>query len=167
MSEKNKLFEKLSEKFGNRILETVLSFGEPVVTSHKKDVREILFFLKNDTELSFDMLVDLFGIDYPEEEPRFEIVYILRSVKSNGKVTVKTRTGEDGMDTVSDLWKAADWLEREIYDMFGVQFADHPDLRRIYTDDDFEGHPLRKDFPLEGRDYDKPFTVTLEEERRK
>ena len=80
-------------------------------------------------------------------------------------MTVKTRAGEDGIATVSDLWKAADWLEREIYDMFGVQFMNHPDLRRIYTDDNFEGHPLRKDFPQEGRDYDKPFTVTLGEEK--
>ena len=167
MSEKNNLFQKLSEKFGNKILEAVVSFGEPVVRVDKRNIHDLLSFLKTDKELSFEMLVDLFGVDYPGAEPRFEIVYILRSVRSNGRVTVRTRTGDDGMDTVSDLWKAADWLEREIYDMFGVKFVNHPDLRRIYTDDDFVGHPLRKDFPLEGRDYDKPFTVILEEERRK
>ena len=167
MSEKSILFKKLSEKFGNKILETVMSFGEPVVTVDKSNIHDLLSFLKADEELSFDTLVDLFGIDYPGDEPRFEIVYILRSTKNSERMTVKTRTGEDGIDTVSDLWKAADWLEREIYDMFGVKFVNHPDLRRIYTDDDFEGHPLRKDFPLEGSDFDKPFTVILEEERRK
>jgi NADH-quinone oxidoreductase subunit C len=165
MSEEKKLFEKLSEKFGNKIMNTALSFGEPVVLVEKTAAREILTFLKDNEECSFDMLIDLFGVDYPEEGPRFEIVYILRSTKRNGRVTVKTRTGEDGPDTMSNLWKSSDWLEREIYDMFGVKFKNHPDLRRIYTDDDFKGHPLRKDFPLQGLDFDKSFIVTLEEDK--
>jgi NADH-quinone oxidoreductase subunit C len=164
MSEKNGLFEKLSAKFGDKILETTQSSGEPVVAVKKTATREILSFLKGDGGLSFDMLVDLFGVDYPDEEPRFEIVYILRSTKSNERVTVKTRAGEEGLETVADLWKASDWLEREVYDMFGVRFKNHPDLRRIYMDDDFAGHPLRKDFPLQGHDFDKRFTVKLEED---
>ncbi|MBA4390888.1 MAG: NADH-quinone oxidoreductase subunit C [Syntrophus sp. (in: bacteria)] len=165
MSDTNKLFEKLSGKFGDKILNTAFAFGEPVVSVDKKAIREILLFLKEDKDLSYDMLIDLFGIDYPGEKPRFEIVYILRSVKQNNRATIKTRTTEDGIDTVSNIWKAANWLERETYDMFGIRFKDHPDLRRIYTVDDFEGHPLRKDFPVEGYDYDKPFTVILEEEK--
>jgi NADH-quinone oxidoreductase subunit C len=165
MSNEKNLFEKLSGKFGNKIMNTTLSFGEPVVTIEKDVTREVLSFLRDDKEGSFDMLVDLFGVDYPGEEPRFEIVYILRSTKSNGRVTVKTRAGEDGLDTMSDLWKSSDWLEREIYDMFGVKFKNHPDLRRIYTDDDFNGHPLRKDFPLQGHDFDKSFIVKLQEDK--
>lgn len=164
MSGKNELFEKLSAKFGDKILETTQSYGEPVVAVKKNAAREILSFLKNDEGLSFDMLVDLFGIDYPDGEPRFEIVYILRSTKSNERITVKTRTGEEGLETAADLWKASDWLEREVFDMFGIRFKNHPDLRRIYMDDDFTGHPLRKDFPLQGRDFDKRFTVKLEED---
>ncbi|HVN96192.1 MAG TPA: NADH-quinone oxidoreductase subunit C [Syntrophorhabdaceae bacterium] len=167
MSEQQELLKTLSDRFGQKISEAYLSFGEPVVKVGRDSLRDLISFLKNDPGLSFDMLVDLFGVDYPEAEPRFEIVYILRSTRNNKRVTIKTRTRQTGMDTVSDLFKAAEWLEREIYDMFGVQFVNHPDLRRIYTDDDFEGHPLRKDFPLQGRDYDKPFTVTLEEERSK
>jgi NADH-quinone oxidoreductase subunit C len=164
MSDTKKLFEKLAEKFGNKILNTV-AFGEPIVSVDKKAIREILTFLKEDKDLSYDMLIELFGVDYPKENPRFEIVYILRSVKLNERITIKTKTADKGIDTVSSIWKAANWLERETYDMFGIQFTDHPDLRRIYTVDDFEGHPLRKDFPLEGHDYDKPFTVILEEEK--
>ncbi len=92
------------------------------------------------------------------------VIYILRSTKHNGRIVIKTRTGDEGLDTVSDLWPAANFLEREIYDMFGLPFANHPDLRRIYTPDDFVGHPLRKEFPLEGEDFDKPFVVDLEKE---
>lgn len=165
MSETKKLFEKLSGKFGKKILQTTVAFGEPVVSVDKKAIREILTFLKEDKDLSYDMLTELFGVDYPKENPRFEIVYVLRSVKFNNRMSIKTRTAEDGIDTASNIWKAANWLERETYDMFGIRFKDHPDLRRIYTVDDFEGHPLRKDFPLEGKDFDKPFIVTLEEEK--
>jgi NADH-quinone oxidoreductase subunit C len=165
MSEENTFLEKFSGTFGDKVLKIIQSYGEPVVTVRKTAVKEILSFLKSNGDLSFDMLVELFGIDYPDEDPRFEIVYILRSTKSNKRITVRTRTGEEGLDTVTDLWKASDWLEREVYDMFGIQFKNHPDLRRIYTDEDFTGHPLRKDFPLQGRDFDKRFTVKLEEDK--
>jgi len=160
-----RLFDKLSGKFGNNILTTSVSFGEPVVVAQKSVVRDVLVFLKTDPELSFDMLVELFCVDYPENDPRFEIAYILRSMKHNGRISIKAKIHEDDVETVSDLWKAANFLEREAYDMFGIRFRNHPDLRRIYNADDFEGYPLRKDFSLEGRDYDKPFHVDLEEKK--
>jgi NADH-quinone oxidoreductase subunit C len=165
MISSDKLFERLSEGFGPKILDTGINHGEPVVTVDKGAIRQILAFLRDDGELSYRMLVELFGVDWQGEEPRFEIIYILRSLSHNGRVTVRARCGEDGIDTVSDLWQAANWLEREAYDMFGIRFINHPDLRRIYTDDNFEGYPLRKDFPLEGKDFDKPFVVQLEEEK--
>jgi NADH-quinone oxidoreductase subunit C len=165
MTESDTLFGKLSAQYTNKILATSLCSQEPVVMVDKSVIHDVLTFLKKDETLTYDMLIELFGIDYPEEDLRFEIVYILRSPKHNGRVTIKTRTTEDGIDTVSDIWKAADWLEREIYDMFGVTFKNHPDLRRIYTEDDFEGHPLRKDFPVEGYDFNESFVVRLEEEK--
>lgn len=164
MTDGKALLEKLTGAFGNRIIARTVAFGEPVVTVDKTAAHDVLAFLKNDKDLAFDMLVELFGIDYPQREPRFKIVYILRSMKTNDRVTIQTAVAEKGLPTVSDLWKAANWLEREAYDMFGISFAGHPDLRRIYTDDDFEGHPLRKEFPLEGHDFDKPFQVILKEE---
>jgi NADH-quinone oxidoreductase subunit C len=165
MISSDRVFEKLSEAFGRKILDTGLSYGEPVVAVDKGSIRQILAFLKNDEELSYRMLVELFAIDWQGEGSRFEVVYILRSLDHNGRVTIRTRCGEDDIDTVSDIWQAANWLEREIYDMFGIRFRNHPDLRRIYNDDDFEGYPLRKEFPVEGRDFDKRFAVHLEEEK--
>jgi NADH-quinone oxidoreductase subunit C len=165
MIDGNRVFERLSEGFGRKILDTGLSFGEPVATVDKGAIRQIFAFLKDDPELSYRMLVELFAIDRQGENERFELVYILRSMDHNGRVTIRTRCDEDGVDTVSDLWQAANWLEREAYDMFGIRFRNHPDLRRIYMDDDFEGYPLRKEFPLEGCDFDTPFAVHLEEEK--
>jgi len=163
MSDNSEFLKILSGKLsGVKIVPTPP--GEPSAMVEKDSIHEALDHLKYDRDLSFNMLVDLFAVDYMGEEPRFEIVYILRSTKHNGRIVVKTRTGDEGLDTVSDLWPAANFLEREIYDMFGLPFANHPDLRRIYTPDDFVGHPLRKEFPLEGEDFDKPFVVDLEKE---
>ena len=136
--------------------------GEPSAMVDKATIRETLDHCRYDRDLGFNMLVDMFAIDRNDGEERFEIVYILRSQKTNARITVKTRCGDEGIQTASDLWPAANFLEREIYDMFGVPFAKHPDLRRIYNPDDFEGHPLRKEFPLEGKDFDKRFVVDLE-----
>ncbi len=138
--------------------------GEPCAVVGRDSIRQVLDHCRYDRDLGFNMLVDMFAVDYMGEEPRYEIVYILRSTKTNARIAVKTRTGEEGIETISDIWPAANFLEREIYDMFGVPFANHPDLRRIYNPDDFEGHPLRKEFPLEGKDFDKPFVVDLENE---
>jgi NADH-quinone oxidoreductase subunit C len=165
MTDGKALLAKLTGAFGDRIITRTVAFGEPVVTVDKTVAHDVLALLKHDKDLAFDMLVELFGVDYPQREPRFEIVYILRSMKTNDRVTIQTAVTEKGLPTASDLWEAANWLEREAYDMFGISFTGHPDLRRIYTDDDFEGHPLRKEFPLEGHDFDKPFQVILEEER--
>jgi len=166
MSDNVRLLEVLVKKFSAKEAKIVPTPpGEPSVMVDRGSIRDALDHLKYDRDLSFDMLVDLFCVDYMGEEPRFEVVYILRSTKHNARIVVKTKTGEEGLGTVSDMWPAADFLEREIYDMYGLPFANHPDLRRIYTDDDFVGYPLRKDFPLEGQDFDKPFVVNLEEEK--
>jgi NADH-quinone oxidoreductase subunit C len=104
------------------------------------------------------MLADLCGVDYFPQAPRFEVVYLLYSFKNNHRLRVKIKVGEgESVLSVESIWKAADWLEREAYDLFGISFANHPDLRRILLWDGYEGHPLRKDFPVEGPDFDKPF----------
>ena len=107
--------------------------------------------LKNNELLSFDQLIDITAIDYPSREKRFELVYILLSMKKNKRIILKTSINErDSIDSIIDIFKSSDWYERECYDLFGIKFNNHPDLRRIMTDYNFEGHPLRKDFPLTG-----------------
>jgi NADH-quinone oxidoreductase subunit C len=104
------------------------------------------------------MLTDLCGVDFFPAQPRFEVVYLLYSMKAQQRLRLKIRVGEsESVSSVESIWKAADWLEREVYDLFGITFDNHPDLRRILLWDGYEGYPLRKDFPVEGPDFDKPF----------
>ncbi len=162
MIDSAKVFDKIATKFGDKVLDTALLHGEPLIRVDKGACHDILAFLKEDGELSYDMLIELFAVDYMGDTPRFEMVYMLRSTDHNGRVWIKTRIDEDGIETVSDLWNSANWLEREAFDMFGIDFKKHPDLRRIYTDDDFYGFPLRKDFDVLGKDFDKPFNPNVE-----
>ena len=112
-------------------------------------------FLAADSALSFDFLTDICGVDYPDREKRFEVVYHLYSMKRKTRLRLKTSVGEgESLSTVESVWKAATWFEREVYDMFGVAFEGHGDLRRLLTWDGYEGHPLRKDFPLKGDDFE-------------
>jgi len=118
---------------------------EPVKTF--KVIKE----LKEDTKLLFDQLIDVTAIDYPSREKRFDIIYLLISLTLNQRILVKTSIDESTvLESITIIHKAANWYERECYDLFGIQFSNHPDLRRIMTDYNFEGHPLRKDFPLTG-----------------
>ena len=118
---------------------------EPVKTF--KVIKE----LKEDTNLLFDQLIDVTAIDYPSREKRFDIIYLLISLTLNQRILVKTSIDESTvLESITIIHKAANWYERECYDLFGIQFSNHPDLRRIMTDYNFEGHPLRKDFPLTG-----------------
>ena len=107
--------------------------------------------LKENELFSFNQLIDITAIDYPSKENRFELIYILLSMKKNKRIILKTLLNEnDSIDSIMQVFKASDWYERECYDLFGIKFNNHPDLRRIMTDYNFEGHPLRKDFPLTG-----------------
>ena len=112
---------------------------------------KIIKELKEDAKLLFDQLIDVTAIDYPSREKRFDIIYLLISLTLNQRILVKTSINESTvLESITIIHKAADWYERECYDLFGIQFSNHPDLRRIMTDYNFEGHPLRKDFPLTG-----------------
>ena len=118
---------------------------------NKTDVYPVIKFLKDNERLLFDQLIDITAIDYPSRDLRFDIVYILISLTLNQRIIVKSSVNEnDNFDSISLIHKSANWYERECYDLFGIKFINHPDLRRIMTDYNFEGHPLRKDFPLTG-----------------
>lgn len=132
---------------------TGISFesGELVVGARLDAINRVLTFLRDDINCQFKLLMDVCGVDYPEREQRFEIVYNLLSLTHNLRIRIKVKCGEDEpVPTVTGVFSSANWWEREVWDMFGVMFSGHPDLRRILTDYGFEGHPLRKDFPLTG-----------------
>tara|TARA_Y100000589_G_scaffold204568_1_gene193012 strand:- start:328 stop:912 length:585 start_codon:yes stop_codon:yes gene_type:complete len=117
----------------------------------KNNILSLLKKLKENNDFIFDQLLDITAVDNPSRERRFDLIYIIQSLKKNKKLILKTSLKEnDSIETITSVYKAADWYERECYDLFGIEFTNHPDLRRIMTDYNFEGHPLRKDFPLTG-----------------
>lgn len=125
--------------------------GEFVLKVPSKKINNILRFLKDHTQSQYKVLIDICGVDYPEKKKRFEIVYNLLSITYNTRITITTSIDElTPVDSATDIFNSADWLEREVWDMFGVFFFNHKDLRRILTDYGFRGHPLRKDFPMTG-----------------
>jgi NADH-quinone oxidoreductase subunit C len=126
--------------------------GEVTVVANRDGIAKLLEFLRDDSQCRFETLVDLCGCDYPIEDERFEVVYHLLSMRLNQRIRVKVRTDEaTPVPTLSNVFPVANWYEREAFDMYGIIFAGHPDLRRILTDYGFDGYPLRKDFPLSGR----------------
>ncbi|MDP3496009.1 MAG: NADH-quinone oxidoreductase subunit C [Hyphomonadaceae bacterium] len=126
--------------------------GEITVTAQRDSIAKLLEFLRDDSQCRFETLVDLCGCDYPTEPERFEIVYHMLSMRLNQRIRVKVRTDEaTPAPSVTSVFPVANWYEREAFDMYGIIFSGHPDLRRILTDYGFEGYPLRKDFPLTGR----------------
>jgi NADH-quinone oxidoreductase subunit C len=158
MAEVNLTVKKLNEKFMNSILEGTTFRNEVTVTVSKGEIFEICKFLHSDPDLQYRLLTDLCGLDFFPQTPRFGVVYLLYSLKSNQRLRLKTRVGErESIPSVESIWKVANWYEREVYDLFGITFDNHPDLRRIMLWDGYEGHPLRKDYPTEGPDFDKPF----------
>jgi NADH-quinone oxidoreductase subunit C len=152
MAENNRAVVKLKERFAADIVEIKEFRGEVTVTVKKENIVEICNYLK--TALAFNMLTDVTAVDYLGQDPRFMVVYNMYSIPNKDRLRVKAPVGENDctIDTVTGLWSSADWLEREVYDLFGVVFKNHPDLRRILMTDDWVGHPLRKDYPLQGPD---------------
>ena len=125
--------------------------NEITIMARQKDIFSILMFLKDNPSISMESLIDLTAVDYPNQEKRFILSYNLLSVSKNLRIRVKTKVSEDiPVQSVTEIYPCANWYEREVWDLFGIRFSGHPDLRRILTDYDFEGHPLRKDFPISG-----------------
>lgn len=136
---------------GDHLLDAEIARGELTIRVPAVSIRRVLTYLRDDPHMLFKELVDLCGVDYPERERRFDVVYHLLSLKHNQRIRVKIETDETTpVPSVVELFSTAGWFEREAWDMYGIYFADHPDLRRILTDYGFDGHPLRKDFPLTG-----------------
>lgn len=145
------LGERLKSSLGDDVAAFTVVNGEAIVSVPSASIVKVMQFLRDDDHCQFKMLVDICGVDYPERMERFEVVYNLLSVKQNRRLRVKVSTSEDRpVPSVTGVFSAAGWFERETWDLYGVYFADNPDLRRILTDYGFEGHPLRKDFPLTG-----------------
>ncbi len=147
------LIDALKQRFGADILAAETSHGEDVVTVSREAAPGVLRALRDESAFDFNLLIDLTAVDWLRREPRFEVVYQLKSLTRNHRLRVKVPVpGADAwVGSVVELWKSADWLERECYDMFGIEFRDHPDLRRILMYDSFVGHPLRKDYPVDRR----------------
>ncbi len=145
------LGEYVAGQLPDDVLEWTLDLDELTVFAKAEGIARVLSFLRDDVNCRFKQLMDICGVDYPERSPRFEVVYTLLSLTNNNRIRVKVQTAEDTpVPTVTGVFSAANWWEREAWDLFGIYFTDHPDLRRILTDYGFEGHPLRKDFPLTG-----------------
>jgi len=150
------MFDSLGQAFGGKLEHKTEFRGEITYSIAAGDLREIAKFCRN--EILFDYLLDITSIDNFGEEPRFEVVYHLYSMPHGAHLRLKLRISEDlgAVDTISDIWPTADWHEREIYDMMGIKFNGHPDLRRILMWDGYPFFPLRKDFPLAGLPSDMP-----------
>jgi len=134
-----------------KINEGFIKFGQIQITINSQELISTLEFLKDNDVCQFRQLTDIAGVDFPERLNRFDIVYHFLSFKNNVRIRVKTEISENNaIQSITQLFPAANWFEREAFDMYGIQFTDHPDLRRILTDYGFEGYPLRKDFPLTG-----------------
>lgn len=145
------LADDIKARMAGHILSTEFQKDELCVTIKRDSIIPVLTFLSDDPAFSFKQLVDLCGADYPDRPERFEVVYNLLSLNHNRRIRVKLSTDENTpVDSVCGVFKSAGWFEREVWDLFGVYFNNHPDLRRILTDYGFDGHPLRKDFPLTG-----------------
>ena len=145
------LASHLEATLGGAILRREIARGELTLVVAREKIADVLVTLRQDSQCLFEVLIDICGVDYPEREQRFDVVYHLLSPRRNQRIRVKCTTDEDtAVPSVVDVFPAANWFEREAYDMYGIMFSGHPDLRRILTDYGFKGHPLRKDFPMTG-----------------
>jgi NADH (or F420H2) dehydrogenase, subunit C len=153
MTTEHPAIKKLEQAFPGVVKKIITAFGETAIIVEKDDVKRVCRLLKEDKELSFDLLSDFGGVDYQgKKDKRFELVYQLYSTRTHQRLRVKTEVGEnESVPTMTGLWRAADWPERECHEMFGIEFEGHPDLMRLLTIEEFDGFPLRKDFPLLGK----------------
>ena len=147
----NEIEKLVNSELASKIKKTTITFNELLIETNENEIISVIFFLKSNEKLKFRQLIDIAGVDYPEEEKRFNLVYLLLSHEKNIriKISISFEIGKK-IPTLTKIYPSANWMEREVFDMYGIEFVDHPDLRRILTDYNFEGYPLRKDFPLTG-----------------
>lgn len=145
------LKHKIQQSLKTDLLEAIIASNQLTLVVPCAAIVKVMTYLRDGEWLAFRQLVDLCGVDYPSRSPRFEVVYHLLSLKHNQRLRVKIRVDEtDMVPSVCSVFRSANWLEREVWDMYGLRFSGHPDLRRLLTDYGFEGFPMRKDFPLTG-----------------
>ncbi len=146
-----RLSETLAETLGGAITDRAITFGELTLVVEGSEILRVLTHLRDDPACAFSTFIDICGADYPGRAKRFDVVYHLLSMRHNRRIRVKVQTDErTPVPSAIPVFPAANWYERETYDLYGILFSGHPDLRRLLTDYGFEGHPLRKDFPLTG-----------------
>jgi len=147
------VLELLKENLPEGIIDASLPQGDPTAVVRPQYLTRVIEFLKTDSRTLFDVLIDITAVDYAERKPRFDVVYQLLSLPFNRRIRIKVMVedGEPAVDSITPMWGSANWLEREVWDMFGIHFTGHPDLRRILMYQEFEGHPLRKDYPIRKR----------------
>ena len=145
------LEKKINSELTTKVKSSKISHNQIFLSIDGEDLLEVILFLKNNNNMNFKQIIDITAVDYPENERRFKLVYLLLSHEFNSRVIIDFYINENEMvSTLTSVFPASNWMEREVFDMYGIKFNDHPDLRRILTDYGFEGHPLRKDFPLTG-----------------
>ena len=154
------LLQRIQQTFSVGITGLAEWRGDVAVTVSRDKLREVAHFLRNDPGMDFDYIVHVSSVDWPDDEERFEVVWEFYSIRKRHRIRLKTRVPESDcvVDSLTELWKGADFMEREVFDMMGIRFRNHPDLRRILMPDDYtEGYPLRKDFPLRGKGWRDTF----------
>ena len=145
------LEKKINSELASKVKKTEINHGQVYIEIEKDDLIDVTLFLKTNNNTKFRQLIDITVVDYPEEKQRFKLVYLFLSHELNNRIILSYYINENEViSSLTSIFPSANWMEREVYDMYGVNFKDHPDLRRILTDYGFEGHPLRKDFPLTG-----------------
>ena len=145
------LEKKINSELTTKIKYSEIKHNQLYLNINCKDLKDVLVFLKNNSATKFRQLVDITAVDYPEENQRFALIYLLLSHEFNSRIVLNYSINENELiQSITDIFPSANWMEREVFDMYGIKFKDHPDLRRILTDYNFTGFPLRKDFPLTG-----------------
>ena len=151
MNELNNLEKIINSELTSKIIRSKIKHNQILITIDENNLIEVLLFLKTNTVTKFRQLIEVTAVDYPEKEQRFRMVYLLLSHENNSRIVIDYYIKEKKIvPSITNIFPSANWMEREVFDMYGIEFKDHPDLRRILTDYNFEGHPLRKDFPLTG-----------------
>ena len=146
-----KLEKLINSELASKIQSSCIENEELLIQISENNLVEVVQFLKSNEQCKFKQLIDIAGIDFPDEEKRFEIVYLFLSHENNARIKVSIKfDSKQVIDSITKIFPSANWMEREVFDMYGIKFKNHPDLRRILTDYGFKGHPLRKDFPLTG-----------------
>ena len=150
--DKIKKIEKIiNAELTSKITNSEFEFDELLIKTNTENLTEVIRFLKSNNECKFKQLIDIAGVDYPSEEKRFKLIYLLLSHEMNLRIKLLIDIDlSQNVPSITKIFPSANWMEREIFDMYGIKFKNHPDLRRILTDYNFKGHPLRKDFPLTG-----------------